>query len=267
MDLDDVRVRLRGAVDVDAELARFTAATGSTDLEAFVAELRARDLISGGALCALYAGLPLRLPTLIGPPVAAAHPVVPVAQALAPAAPEARTVIPALGEAPAAPPPPPPAAGDRYQLLGRIGAGAMGEVQIARDRALGRIVAYKRIIGELHGHDAITARFFAEAQITSQLDHPNVVSIYDVALADGRATGYAMKLVEGRTLTSLLDDHRAALVAGDRAGEPARLAERLRIFLAVCDAIAFAHAKGVLHRDLKPDNLMLGTFSQVYVMD
>ncbi|MCE9574324.1 MAG: protein kinase [Deltaproteobacteria bacterium] len=272
MELEGLRARLRDVLDVDAELARFAAergTAGTADLEAFVADLRARDRISGGMLCAIYAGLPLRLPTLADLRAEPDHAVVPVAQALAAAAPEARTVIPALGEARAAPPMPPGAATatDRYQLLGRIGAGAMGEVQIARDRALGRIVAYKRVVAELSGHGAVATRFFAEAQITSQLDHPNVVSIYDVALTDGRASGYAMKLVEGRTLTSLLEAHRAALVAGDRAGEPARLAERLRIFLAVCDAIGFAHAKGVLHRDLKPDNLMIGSYSQVYVMD
>jgi len=151
-------------------------------------------------------------------------------------------------------------------MLGRIGRGAMGEVQIARDAMLGRTVAYKRIVPELIGNAAMTARFFAEAQITSQLDHPNVVSIYDVE-AEGDQLGYAMKLVEGRTLSDLIEEHRQQLLTRGPREERTRFAERLRCFLAVCDAIAFAHAKGVLHRDLKPDNIMVGQYSQVYVMD
>jgi serine/threonine-protein kinase len=270
------RLRAIADVDADAAFARFHAETGSRDPDAFLGYLREQGLISGGAFCALHASAPIRVTALAAPgsaPAAEARPVVPDAVAIAPAAPDAMTVVPAGAAAAAsAPPPPPPspgpgAAAGQYRLLGRIGAGAMGEVYVARDAELGRAVAFKRILPELAGNAVMSARFFAEAQITAQLDHPNVVSIYDLEIGADRSLGYAMKLVEGRTLTKVIDDARRELVARGGGDEPARLTERLRAFLAVCDAIAFAHSKGVLHRDLKPDNIMIGRHGQVYVMD
>jgi len=266
--------RLRALADVDPEAAflRFRDDTGSDDPDEFLAYLRERGELSGGALCALHAGGAIQVIPLLAPS-AQATVVAPAAPSPAPgepvpvARPDAATLVPAgVGAALAVP----AVAGDghRYRMLGRIGAGAMGEVQIARDQALGRTVAFKRLLGDLAGSQAMAARFLGEAQITAQLDHPNVVPIYDVEHAPGRPLGYSMKLVEGRTLTDVLDEDRAALLArGGRAGEPARLAARLGHFLAVCDAIAYAHQKGVLHRDLKPDNIMVGRYGEVYVMD
>ena len=264
MELDELSKRLRKIADLDAHaaFAQFQAETGSSDLDELLTYLRERDLISGGAFCALHASAPIRLAPM--PALPAAPLVVPDAIAIAPAAPTARTVVPAGMAALAAPTSAP--AAPQYRVLGRIGRGAMGEVLIARDAELGRTVAFKRIVPELTGDASMTARFFVEAQITSQLDHPNVVPIYDLETS-GDQLGYAMKLVEGHSLTKLLDDMRKALVDRGPRDERARLIERLRYFLAVCDAIAFAHSKGVLHRDLKPDNIMIGRYGQVYVMD
>ena len=283
---EELGKRLRAIADVDAgaAFAQFHAETGSRDADEFLDYLRERGLISGGAFCSLHASAPIRVTafaTLGGrpdgtapgsAPAAPTRPVVPDVMAIAPAAPDAMTVVPAgvaaAVDAPPPPPaPPPPGGPGQYRMLGRIGAGAMGEVYIARDAVLGRAVAFKRILPELAGSPAMAARFFAEAQITSQLDHPNVVTLYDLEIAGDRSLGYAMKLVEGRPLTKVIDDARQELVTRGRRDEPARLAERLRGFLAVCDAIAFAHSKGVLHRDLKPENIMIGRHGQVYVMD
>jgi serine/threonine protein kinase len=134
--------------------------------------------------------------------------------------------------------------GTRYDLQSEIGHGGMGVVYAARDRELGRPVALKVFDLPVAG----------EAQLMAQLEHPAIVPVYETGtLADGRSF-YAMKLVVGERLDRYLD------------GSPS-LAERLRIIRRVGEALAFAHSRGVIHRDLKPQNIMVGEFGQVYVMD
>jgi serine/threonine protein kinase len=134
--------------------------------------------------------------------------------------------------------------GTRYELESEIGRGGLGVVYAAYDRQLDRRVALKVL-------DSALAR---EAQLIARLEHPAIVPIYETAmLPDGRAF-YAMKLVAG----ARLDQHLA--------GGPS-LAERLRVIRRIGEALAFAHARGVLHRDLKPQNVMVGAFGEVYVMD
>jgi len=152
--------------------------------------------------------------------------------------------------------------GTRYQIEAEIGRGGMGTVYRAHDRELDRPVALKVLTleGELTGSAGDTAeRLRREARILARLEHPGIVPVHDVlALPDGRVA-YAMKWVRGRRL----DEH---VERGDeKAG--LSLVERLRIFQRICEAVAFAHAQGVIHRDLKPANVMVGAFGEVLVMD
>jgi len=141
----------------------------------------------------------------------------------------------------------------RYEIIGVAGHGGMGTVYVARDHVLDRDVAVKVLdIADHSGSRA--ARLRREAHILARLDHPGMVPVHDAGLLiDGRAF-YVMKLVTG----GRLDD----LIRG-----PLPLANRLTVFDRILDAVAFAHAHGVVHRDLKPENVMVGGFGEVYVMD
>jgi eukaryotic-like serine/threonine-protein kinase len=157
-------------------------------------------------------------------------------------------------DAPAAPPL--PASAGRYRLETEIGRGGMGEVLRARDPHLNRELAVKVLCGD--GHPELLRRFVEEAQVCSQLQHPGIVPVYDLGtLPDGRPF-FAMKLVKGRTLAELLKERRAP-----SDGLPHLLA----VFEQVCQAVGYAHSRGVIHRDLKPANVMVGAFGEVQVMD
>ncbi len=146
----------------------------------------------------------------------------------------------------------------RYRFLGAVGAGGMGEVLVAADEALQRKVAFKRMLPDAMGSVDAVARFFQEAQVTAQLDHPNVVPIYSLETSSSsEVPAYTMKLVHGTTLAELVQQAR----------EHHDLPTLLDHFLKVCEALAYAHSRGVLHRDLKPDNIMVGAWGEVYVMD
>lgn len=160
----------------------------------------------------------------------------------------------------------PPSAAEAHAVLGQLGAGAMGEVLLAKDPGLNRIVAVKRLHPDGAARKSMLRRFYTEAQITAQLDHPSIVPIHGLVNLGDDALAYAMKLVRGRTLEDYLEEaremHRKGKVTADH-GLPARL-ER---FLHVCDALAYAHDRGIVHRDLKPENIMVGAFGEVMVMD
>lgn len=147
----------------------------------------------------------------------------------------------------------PDLAGTRYRLLDRIARGGMGVVYAAEDENLQRRVALKVL--DVPGTDAdLTNRLIREARVLAALEHPGIVPVHDVGtLADGRVF-YTMKFVEGKRLDKYIES-------------VASVPDRLRLFLRICDAVAFAHARGVLHRDLKPANIMVGPFGEVLVMD
>ncbi len=156
---------------------------------------------------------------------------------------------------------------DRYVLGRELGRGGGGQVVRAFDRDLGRTVAMKILSRPVESgplSNQTIQRFIAEAQTTGQLEHPNIIPVYDMGvLADGRLY-YTMKEVRRHSLREVLQGLRA----GDELiQEEYTLTRLLNIFRQVCQALHFAHVRGVVHRDLKPDNIMLGDFGEVLVTD
>jgi serine/threonine-protein kinase len=147
----------------------------------------------------------------------------------------------------------------RYNDKGEIARGGMGSIRKVFDDNLQRTVAMKVAFPEHRSDTKIMQRFAEEAQIMGQLEHPNIVPVHDFGEDDGTKF-FTMLFVRGKTLTDLLGDNGAV----DTREEYFRF---LSIFLRVLDAVAFAHSRGVVHRDLKPDNIMVGNFGEVYLMD
>jgi serine/threonine-protein kinase len=160
------------------------------------------------------------------------------------------------------------APGRRYRILRRHVRGGLGEVFVAFDEELRREVALKAIRPERAGEARSQARLLLEAEITGRLEHPGIVPIYGLDRhADGRPY-YAMRFVEGHTLKEAIAQFHAA-EGPPRDTEERRLALRqlLRRFLDACNALAYAHSRGVLHRDVKPANILLGPFGETLIAD
>ncbi|MFN8603164.1 MAG: protein kinase [Candidatus Binatia bacterium] len=148
---------------------------------------------------------------------------------------------------------------ERFVEQGELGRGGMGVVLRAYDREVERMVALKIAHADLSPDDA--HRFGEEARVTARLAHPNIVPVYDIYREGGAPRAFTMKVVEGETLDDVLA-RRDLRVTADL------LLERvLPIVLDVCDAVSFAHNRGLLHRDLNPRNVMVGSFGEVYVTD
>ena len=161
-----------------------------------------------------------------------------------------------------APPGPPaphlfPSAG-RYAFGDEIAHGGMGVVYRATDTALGREVAVKVLQPDLTGHPEALRRFRDEGRITAQLQHPGIPPVHDLGTLPDGTPFLAMKLIKGHTLAELLKDRPDP--AHDRG-------KFVAVFEQVCQAVAYAHSKGAIHRDLKPHNVMVGDFGEVQVMD
>lgn len=158
-----------------------------------------------------------------------------------------------------------PSGSRRFHILRSHARGGLGEVFLAIDGELNREVALKEI--QLRHADQIDfrARFVLEAEITGRLEHPGIVPIYGLGqYADGRPF-YAMRFIHGETLAQAIDRFHGIPAPMDL--RPLELRQLLSRFVAACNAIAYAHSRGILHRDLKPGNIMLGPFGETLVVD
>jgi serine/threonine-protein kinase len=147
------------------------------------------------------------------------------------------------------------------ETLGDVAEGGMARVYAVRDPVFGRRAAMKVISPELAQHNQSVAWFIREAQITGQLDHPCIVPVHDLGVSHDGLPYFTMKLVKGQTLRDLVDE------LPDAPLDRSVLLDLLGVVLRVCDALAFAHDRGVIHSDIKPANIMVGSFGQVYLMD
>jgi serine/threonine-protein kinase len=155
---------------------------------------------------------------------------------------------------------------ERYTLTRLHAQGGIGQVWLARDADLGRDVALKELRPEQAKNPVVWSRFMEEAKITGQLEHPNIVPVHElVGQGEGRTPFYTMRFVKGRTLGEAIRDYHAQLAEGKAGALEFR--SLLGAFLGVCNAIAYAHSRGVLHRDLKPNNVVLGDYGEVIVLD
>jgi serine/threonine protein kinase len=167
----------------------------------------------------------------------------------------------------------------RYDVQGLHAKGGLGEVHTARDVELNREVALKRIQGRYADDPSSRRRFLVEAEITARLDHPGVVPVYGL-VADGRGRPcYAMRFIRGQSYRDEIDKfHKPAAkpesaadsgVLGEAHPDDRRVAFRqlLQRFIAVCQAVGFAHTKNIIHRDIKPANIMVGSFGETLVVD
>lgn len=157
----------------------------------------------------------------------------------------------------------------RFRLLREVARGGLGKIHLALDEELRREVALKEIQSRFAEDQALRRRFVLEAEITGRLEHPGVVPVYGMgAYPDGRPY-YAMRFIKGESLREAIENfHAADREPGRDPGERAlSLRKLLGRFVGVCNAMEYAHSRGVLHRDLKPDNIMLGDFGETLVVD
>ncbi len=157
---------------------------------------------------------------------------------------------------------------DRFRILRPHAKGGLGEVSIAEDLELNREVALKQIQNRFDIDRESRERFMSEAEITGQLEHPGIVPVYSLGTTHNGQPFYAMRFIRGESLRQAIDDFHANLKAGI---EPTEFRRGLRKLVGrvvdVCNAIEYAHSRGVLHRDLKPGNIMLGKYGETLVVD
>jgi serine/threonine-protein kinase len=158
--------------------------------------------------------------------------------------------------------------GRRFRHVRLHAQGGLGEVYLARDEELNREVALKEIKALFADDASSRARFVLEAEVTGGLEHPGIVPVYGMGRYEDGRPYYAMRMIQGESLDAAIRRSRGVGRAGDGAGEEAMtLRGLLGRFVDVCEAVSYAHSRGVLHRDLKPSNVMVGKFGETIVLD
>ena len=158
--------------------------------------------------------------------------------------------------------------GERFRVLRPHAVGGLGAVFVALDAELNREVALKQILDNHADDPTSRSRFLLEAEITGGLEHPGIVPVYGLGLHQNGRPYYAMRFIRGESLRNAIDQfHADPLPQGNPGGRMLGLQKLLRRLLNVCDAIEYAHQRGVLHRDIKPDNIILGKHGETIVVD
>lgn len=158
-----------------------------------------------------------------------------------------------------------PGLGERFNMISLHSEGYGGQVWLARDERLDREIALKLVHGTQAGNEAVCQRFFREARTSARLEHPHIVPIYDVMETAEGIPSLAMRYLRGKCFGRLIAEHHTG---GTDSSAIARERRRIiELFLDLCDAVAYAHSKRVLHRDIKPDNVVLGEFGELYLLD
>ncbi len=169
------------------------------------------------------------------------------------------TVPPSVGQS--------TSAGQRFEIRRPLDRGGLGIVSVAIDKELNREVALKEIRGDRADDQAFRSKFMLEAEVTGGLEHPGIVPVYGLGTGPDGRPYYAMRLIKGDNLLVHIKRFHESVAAGNEAFDGTSLRKLLRRFLDVCQAIDYAHARGVLHRDLKPGNVMLGKYGETLVVD
>ena len=157
----------------------------------------------------------------------------------------------------------------RYQMLAFLGRGGTAEVRLVQDLLLRRKVAQKILLPEHLDNSVTQMRFLEEGQIAAQLDHPNIIPIYDVGQIQGNRPYFTMPVIHGETFQNIINHVHGLSVNGQWAHTQEEWSFRrlIQCFTQACEAVAYAHNKGVIHRDLKPANVMIGEQGQTFVVD
>ena len=156
----------------------------------------------------------------------------------------------------------------RFRIVKPHAKGGLGEIFVARDEQLDRVVALKTIRSELIEHESSRARFIGEAEITGRLEHPSIVPVYALGRDRDKRPFYATRFIDGKPFDQLIETYHSGGAAGiDPGKQQLALRKLLGNLIAVCNAVAFAHSRGVLHRDIKPHNVMLGPFGETMLVD
>jgi eukaryotic-like serine/threonine-protein kinase len=153
----------------------------------------------------------------------------------------------------------------RFRILRDLNRGGLGKISVARDEELDRDVVIKEILGKLATNDNAKARFIAEAKVTGSLDHPGVVPIFAMGEFEDKRPYYAMRLIRGQSMQEAIDDFHSKQHTSYTYSIAIRFL--VRHVIDVCDTMGYAHSRGVLHRDLKPTNIMLGKYGETLVVD